>query len=112
MSERWYPVKLDKIAEQQILKAQRQGEFDQLEGEGKPLSLNVKNHGSEAFGYQTMADAGVVPEEIRLRREIEALSKQLQTIVDTEERKPFMQKLGDLQMRLAIQEEARRRFYD
>lgn len=104
-------MKLDKIAEQQIKQAQRRGELDNLEGAGKPLPAREAEGGPNAVGYKIMAGAGAIPEEVKLRIEVEAQRAVLQTLTDPQERKAAMAKLADIQMRLAIQEEARRSLY-
>lgn len=104
-------MKLDKIAEQQIKQAQSRGELDGLEGEGKPLP--PRNHSGdsiESIGFRIMAGAGAIPEEIKLRKAIETQLATLKTITEPLERKAAMKKLSQLQMKLAIQEEARRSF--
>ncbi len=53
-------MKFSTLAERQILKAQTEGQFDHLEGAGKPLS--GEGGGSvEAVGFRIMAEAGAVP---------------------------------------------------
>lgn len=101
-------MKLDKIAEEQIKQAQRRGELDNLEGAGKPLAVRDTGNGLQSIGYKIMAGAGAVPEEVKLRKEVEAQRAVLQALTDPQERKAAMAKLADIQMRLAIQEEARR----
>lgn len=101
-------MKLDKIAEQQIKQAQRRGELDNLEGEGKPLPARDAGNGLESVGFKIMAGAGAIPEEVRLRKAVEAQRAVLQALTDPQERKAAMAKLADIEMRLAIQEEARR----
>ncbi|WP_282605296.1 DUF1992 domain-containing protein [Pelagibius sp. Alg239-R121] len=104
-------MKLDKIAEQQIKQAQLRGELDNLEGEGEPLPPRTDTGDSlESIGFKIMAGAGAIPEEIKLRKAVEAQFNILQSLTDPQERKAAMAKLADLQMRLAIQEEARRSF--
>lgn len=103
-------MKFSDIAEQQILKAQAEGQLDNLAGAGKPL--DIEGDGSaDAIGFRIMADAGVVPREIQLRKAVEAQSRILRETTDEEARKREMIKLNDLQLRLSIEQEARRRFY-
>ncbi len=101
-------MKLDKIAEQQIRQAQLRGELDNLAGAGKPLPTEDMGKGPDSIGYKIMAGAGAIPEEIKLRKEVEAQRAVLYELVDPQERKAAMAKLAEIEMRLAIQEEARR----
>lgn len=103
-------MKFSDLAERQILKAQAEGQLDNLKGAGKPL--NVEGDGNaDAIGFRIMADAGVVPREIQLRKAVEAQSRILQETTGEDARKREMIKLNDLQLRLSIEQEARRRFY-
>lgn len=103
-------MKFSDLAERQILKAQAEGQLDNLKGAGKPL--NIEGGGSaDAIGFRIMADAGVVPREIQLRKAVEAQSRILRETTGEEARKREMIKLNDLQLRLSIEQEARRRFY-
>jgi hypothetical protein len=71
---------LERIAEEKIREAVRRGEFDNLPGAGKPLP----EEDDLAFvapelrmAFRVMKNAGYVPEEVSLRREIEDLSRLL-----------------------------------
>ncbi|GHC11165.1 hypothetical protein GCM10007291_04790 [Gemmobacter nanjingensis] len=57
-----------------------------------------------------MAEAGALPEEITLKKQVLAQQAHLATLVDEAERKAAMRVLADLQMRQAMAEEARRAF--
>jgi hypothetical protein len=57
-----------------------------------------------------MAEAGVLPEEITLKKQAAAQRAHLATLTDAAERKLAMAELARLEMRQAIAEEARRRF--
>lgn len=102
-------MKLRDIAEARMKRAEADGAFRDLKGAGKPLPRRTDGNHAEEIGYRIMAEAGAVPEEIRLRNAVEAQRKVLAATVDSAERKHGMAKLADLEMRLAIQEEARRR---
>ena len=103
-------MKFSRLAEQQILKAQRSGDMDNLKGAGKPLGDTVKSDSVEAFGFGAMKDAGVVPEEIKLRKAVATKFEELNAISDPAERKKVMSELADLQLKLGIQEDARRKY--
>ena len=81
-------MKLDKIAEQQIKQAQLRGELDNLEGEGKPLPPRSDTGDSiESIGFKIMAGAGAIPEEVKLRKAVEAQLAILQNLADPIEKK-------------------------
>ena len=105
----------DRLAERQILKAQAEGQLDNLPGEGKPLDTSPDPDFAQSVGYRIMAEAGALPEEIRLRKAVEAQAAALKALTedpgaDPAAVKAAMAALADLQMKLAIQEEARRKF--
>jgi hypothetical protein len=104
-------MRFDQLAESQIRKAQAEGQLDDLKGKGKPLPSNPSGSNADAVGFRIMSAAGVVPEEVNLRKAVEQQRAVMQQTVEPEAHRREMAKLSDLQMRLAIQEEARRRFY-
>ena len=66
---------LVRIAEQRIVEALERGELDRLPGAGKPLVLDDDSQVPEAMrvAYRVLRNAGLVPEEVSLRRELEDL---------------------------------------
>lgn len=68
-------MKWRQLSEAQIAKAKAEGQFDNLEGAGKPLENSTQS--GEALGYRIMKDAGVVPREFTLRKELDTLRAQL-----------------------------------
>ena len=96
--------------ESQIHKAKAQGQLDGLVGEGKPLPRRAAGDIVSA-GLGIMANAGVLPNEILLRKAIEEQQNVLLGTTDSNKRKEEMRKLADLQMRLSIEQEARHKFY-
>lgn len=101
----------DKLAERQILKAKAEGQLDNLKGEGAPLPEDVPGDAAAKVGFRIMAEAGALPREIQLRKAIEQQRLVLQTVIGQPSEKTEMAKLAELQQRLAIEEEARRKFY-
>ena len=104
-------MRFDQLAESQIRKAQAEGQMDDLKGKGAPLPRNPSAGDANAVGFRIMSDAGVVPEEINLRKALQVQQAAVQQAGNPEDQRREMRKLSDLQLRLAIQEEARRRFY-
>ena len=101
---------LTRLIERQILKARAEGKLQGLEGEGKPLPDHPEEAYSDAAtgaGLRIMREAGVVPEEFTLARELDAARKALATAPD---RKAAMARVADLEMRLNIARDARRKF--
>lgn len=105
--------RLNALIERQIQKARLEGKLSGLEGEGKPLPERPGDAfvgAAEAAGFRIMAEAGVVPEEISLKKQAEVQRVHLATLSDPDARKAAMAELARLEMRRAIAEEARRKF--
>lgn len=104
---------LDKLAERRMQAAVAKGELQGLAGEGKPLAEPTLPHfvsALDAIGFRIMAEAGVVPEEIRLQKECDSLRKTIATLTDVAAINDAQRKLADLETRRGIAIEARRRF--
>lgn len=104
---------LSRLAERQMQRARLRGDLQGLPGEGKPLRDRPGDafvSAGDAIGFRIMAEAGVLPEEIILKKQAADQRAHLATLVNPEARKQAMSKLADLEMRQAIAEEARRRF--
>ena len=96
-----------------MLKALAEGKLSGLEGEGKPLPDHPGDayvSAGDAVGFRIMAEAGVLPEEIVLKKQAAAQRALLATLTDPVRRKEAMAELARLEMRRAIAEEARRAF--
>lgn len=104
---------LSRLAERQIQKARLKGDLQGLEGEGKPLPDRPGDafiSAGDAAGFRIMAQAGVLPEEITLKKQVAAKLEELATLTDDAARRKAMAELAELQMKQAMAEEARRRF--
>ena len=104
---------LSRLAERQIQKARLKGELQGLEGEGKPLPERPGDafvSPGDAVGFRIMAEAGVLPEEITLKKRVAAQRLVLAGLTDAGERKAAMAELARLEMLQAIAEESRRKF--
>ncbi len=103
-------MKWGSLAEHQIQKAQATGQLDNLKGAGKPLNARSGND-ADAAGLRIMAEAGVLPREFELKKAVDAQLDILKSTHDPAARKAELAKLADLQLRLSIEQEARRKFY-
>lgn len=67
------------LAEQRIQEAMRSGEFERLPGHGKPLELEDLSGVPEELrmSYKIMKNAGLLPEEVTLRKECVTLEEML-----------------------------------
>ena len=104
---------LSRMAERQIAKAGLQGQLQGLAGEGKPLPDRTGDafvSPGDAIGFRIMAEAGVLPEEITLKKQAAALQATLATLTDAPAIKETMAELARIEMRQAMAEDARRAF--
>lgn len=101
---------LERIAERMMLKARAEGKLSVLEGEGRPLPDRPMERDATAAGFRIMAQAGVLPEEIVLKKQVAAAQERLAGLPEGPERAALLAEIARLQMRQSIAEEARRRF--
>jgi len=69
----------ERIADQKIREAQREGQFDNLPGQGRPIDLKeyFSIAGEWRMAYDLLKKSGVMPGEMQLKKEIEQLEQQL-----------------------------------
>ena len=79
---------VEKIAERRIVEAMEHGEFDNLSGAGRPLNLDDDAGIPESLrmAYRVMKNAGVLPPEIDLRREIASVRNAVAALTEAEPR--------------------------
>lgn len=77
-----------KNVEEQIRKAMARGDFDNLSGKGKPLDLERYFRTPEhlRMAYHILKDAGYIPPELKLKKEIELLKDKRNAASDEGER--------------------------
>lgn len=91
----------DRLVEKKIREALEAGEFDGLEGAGRPVNLDAYFSTPEELraGYAVLKNAGVVPEEARLLGEINGLKERLAACRDAAERERLRQSVADLTLK-------------
>ncbi|WP_366524444.1 DnaJ family domain-containing protein [uncultured Tateyamaria sp.] len=98
--------------ERQIAKTQAEGGLSDLEGAGKPLPERPTGQDAgEAAAMGMMAEAGVLPEEFDLKKQLLAARAQFNTLTDPAARKAQSAKIAELELRYNIAREARKRFF-
>jgi hypothetical protein len=91
-----------KIVEERIREAQKKGEFDNLPGQGKPLSLEDESHIPEdlRIAYKILKNADCLPPEILEKKEIYQMEELLASIADEKEKYKLIKKINYRIMKL------------
>jgi len=86
------------LVENKIQKAMAEGEFDNLEGKGKPLDLKQYREVPEHLrpAYHILKNAGFVPEEVRLKKEMEIIKEKIANSDSAEEKDRLLKQLADI----------------
>ena len=94
----------DKLVEQKIREAQAAGEFDGLEGAGRPINLDAYFATPEELraAYAVLKSSGVVPEEVQLLKEIDELRRELAECDDPLRREGLRRRLAELQLKYRL----------
>jgi hypothetical protein len=93
---------VDQIVERRIAEAAGRGEFDGLPGAGRPLELEDDALVAPEIrvAYRILKNAGYIPEEVRLLRELRTAEQLLARAVDSQERSSASARLHLLLERL------------
>lgn len=92
------------IAEQRIREAIERGEFDRLPGAGQPLKLedDAMIPRELRVVYKILKNAGCLPPELELRKEIVTLRDLLRAVEDDGERKAKIRELNHKLLKLSL----------
>lgn len=85
-----------RIAERRIIEAIANGEFDNLEGKGKPIDFEDETWIPEdlRMAYRILKNAGCIPPELEFRNEVVNMCSLMNTIDDDKERIKKLRKLN------------------
>ena len=99
----------NRIAEQRIKEAMERGEFDNLEGKGKPQDLSAYERLPEdlRMAYTILKNAGCKPPELELKNEILRMEDLLAGMTDEREKYRQIQKLNFLVTKLNLMRNTR-----
>jgi hypothetical protein len=95
---------LDKFVEEIIQKAIAKGEFDNLEGKGKPVDLTAYFNTPAEFrvGYSLLKSNKFVPEEVELLKEIGFLKEKIKVCEDAVFKQKLTEQLNEKTLALSI----------
>jgi len=97
---------MDQWAERHITESQRNGDFDNLPGQGKPMTLDDDRHVPAELraGYRLLKNAGYLPPELELRRDALEISSLLKSLHQQDPRyQTVSKKLALLELKLRQQ---------
>ncbi|MBD3670097.1 MAG: DUF1992 domain-containing protein [Gammaproteobacteria bacterium] len=105
---------IDRLVEKKLAEATERGEFDALPGHGKPLELDDDSMVPESLraGYRLLKNAGYLPAELQLRREIADVETLIRQAEDGEHRAALNRRLLYLIQQLKIQRPAASLLYE
>ncbi|EGW36289.1 DUF1992 domain-containing protein [Desulfosporosinus sp. OT] len=87
----------DKIVEDRIQEAMRNGEFDNLPSQGKPINLDYWASLPEGIraGYMLLKNNGFLPNEVQLLKDIENLRERLAVCTSQDEKATLRKELDE-----------------
>jgi hypothetical protein len=93
---------VERLAEARIQEAMARGELSNLPGEGQPLQLDDRVSVPEELrvAYRLLKNAGFLPPEVQLRRDIAEAEELLLAVTDNSERSKARAQLQLLRIRL------------
>ncbi len=93
---------IERIAEKRIKEAMEKGEFENLEGKGKPLKFEDDSFVPPdlRMAYKILKNAGYLPPEIEAEKEIRTTMDLLRNAQDEEERYRQVRKLNVIVMKI------------
>ena len=100
----------DRIVDRIIQEAMEAGEFDNLEGKGKPIDHTsyFSLPADQRLGYASLKNAGFVPEEVELLKQIEIVATKLGAETDEVRIKSLKIELRDTRLKLDLMLERRK----
>lgn len=97
-------MSLSKFIEEKIQKAIADGEFENLEGKGKPLDMEAYFNTPSEYraGHSLLKSNNFVPEEVEILREIGLLKEKIKLVSDETEKKSLNKTLNEKSLALSI----------
>ena len=104
-------MSIESSIENRIRQAIERGDFDNLEGKGKPLDLDAYFNTPEdmRMAFAMLKSNDFVPAEVEIMREIAALREQMNDSQDKTAKASIAKKLHDKSLALTLLLESRKR---
>ncbi|MDX8046892.1 DUF1992 domain-containing protein [Gracilibacillus sp. S3-1-1] len=95
------------LAEERIKQAIKDGDFDHLQGKGKPQKKDPLQHIPDdlRMSYRIMRNSGYLPEEVQLNKELASLRDLLKCCTDEGEKQHITKQISmkELQFQLILE---------
>ena len=97
-------MNFDKVVESIIKEAMERGEFDNLPGKGKPIDLTAYFDTPEDVraAYSLLKNAGMVPREVELLKEIAELKQVESALVEEKKREEIRRQIAQKQIEFSL----------
>ena len=97
-------MNFDKVVESIIKEAMERGDFDNLPGKGKPIDLTAYFDTPEDVraAYSLLKNAGMVPREVELLKEIAELRKMESALVEEKKREEIRKQIAQKQIEFSL----------
>ena len=104
--------KFEDLVEAKIQKAIADGEFNNLQGKGKPIDLNkyYEMPGHLRLGYQILKNAGYIPEEVRLKKEMEIIKEKIRASTSKNKKNELLKELSNISQQFNFYMEYNKKF--
>jgi hypothetical protein len=95
---------IERLADERIREAMERGAFDGLPLAGKPLPTDANTFVPEELriAYKLLKDAGFLPPEMELSKEVVTLKELLATVGEEGERRKLRRRIDELRLRLDL----------
>jgi len=97
-------MNFDKVVESIIKEAMERGDFDNLPGKGKPIDLTAYFDTPEDVraAYSLLKNAGMVPREVELLKEIAELKQVESALVEEKKREEIRKQIAQKQIEFSL----------
>jgi len=97
-------MNFDKAVESIIKEAMERGDFDNLPGKGKPIDLTAYFDTPEDVraAYSLLKNAGMVPREVELLKEIAELKQVESALVEEKKREEIRRQIAQKQIEFSL----------
>ncbi|UCF89415.1 MAG: DUF1992 domain-containing protein [bacterium] len=95
-TDSWFRA-MHSVVEERIRKAQEEGLFDDLPGKGKPLKLDDDSMIAPHLraSYRILKNAGILPPEMQLRKEVNQLKQLLDQVHCEDDAKQLVREINE-----------------